>query len=133
VSAVRLDFDVVLAATDEFMDYNGNMRRALEVAFADKEAAAVAEAAFNNVYDVETHEDGTRDDNREQAMRAALDAVLADRCGDSCAVIAELIVAAKKASATLSHAYNTVLTGELAEFAHADYQRLDAALKAVQP
>ena len=42
--------------------------------------------------------------------------------------VAELIEAARNASATLSHAYHTTLTGQLAENAHEDYQRLDAAL-----
>jgi hypothetical protein len=46
--------------------------------------------------------------------------------------VAELIEAAKQASATLGHAYHTTLTGKLAEYAHADYQRLDAALARVQ-
>jgi len=42
-----------------------------------------------------------------------------------------LIDAASSASATLGHAYHTVLTGNLADQAHADYQRLDAALARV--
>ena len=44
----------------------------------------------------------------------------------------DLIDAAVRASSTLSHAYNTVLTGELAENAHFDFMRLDAAIKAVR-
>lgn len=44
------------------------------------------------------------------------------------AAVAELIDAATKASATLGHAYHTVLSGEIAEHAREDYQRLDAAL-----
>jgi len=42
--------------------------------------------------------------------------------------VAELIEAAKRANETLGHAYHTVLSGEIAENAHEDYQRLDAAL-----
>lgn len=48
------------------------------------------------------------------------------------AVFDELIESAKEASGTLGHAYHTVLDGELAEYAHTDYQRLDAALDAVE-
>lgn len=47
------------------------------------------------------------------------------------AAVAELIEAAGKASATLSHAYHTQLVGGLAETAHSDYQKLDAALARV--
>lgn len=46
--------------------------------------------------------------------------------------IAELIEAARNASATLGHAYHTALTGELAEHAHRDYQRLEAALSNIE-
>lgn len=42
--------------------------------------------------------------------------------------VAHLIEAAREASATLGHAYHTALTGQIAVFAHEDYQRLDAAL-----
>lgn len=45
------------------------------------------------------------------------------------AAVAELIEAAKEASATLGHAYHTVLVGSLSEDAHTAYQRLDAALE----
>lgn len=44
------------------------------------------------------------------------------------AAVAELLEAARQASATLGHAYHTTLTGQLSEYAHTDYQRLDAAL-----
>lgn len=44
------------------------------------------------------------------------------------AEIIELITAARLASATLGHAYHTILTGKFAEHAHTDYQRLDDAL-----
>jgi len=44
------------------------------------------------------------------------------------AAVAEMIEAAKRANETLGHAYHTVLSGEIAENAHEDYQRLDAAL-----
>lgn len=46
------------------------------------------------------------------------------------AAVAGLIGAAYEASGTLSHAYHTSLNGQLAEHAHTDYQRLDAALEA---
>ena len=39
-----------------------------------------------------------------------------------------LVIASKRASATLSHAYHTQLVGPLADYAHTDYQALDAAL-----
>lgn len=42
--------------------------------------------------------------------------------------VIELIEATKSGSATLGHAYHTILVGELANLAHADYQRMDAAL-----
>lgn len=45
--------------------------------------------------------------------------------------VAELIESAKEASATLGHAYHTVLVGSLADDAHTAYQRLDAALENV--
>lgn len=48
------------------------------------------------------------------------------------AAIAELIAAATRASETLGHAYHTTLTGSLAEAAHNDYQRLDAAIDAAK-
>lgn len=48
------------------------------------------------------------------------------------AAVAELIEAAEEASATLGHAYHTTLTGQLAEYAHTAYQRLDSALARVQ-
>lgn len=59
---------------------------------------------------------------RMGSMKAAqrLDKVIAD--------VEELLQAAWNASATLGHAYHTVLDGKLADAAHDDYQRLDAAL-----
>ncbi len=48
--------------------------------------------------------------------------------GEARAAVAELVEAARQASATLGHAYHTTLAGQLAEYAHTDYQRLDAAL-----
>lgn len=51
---------------------------------------------------------------------------------DAYRAVAELIAAARNASATLGHAYHTVLTGELAEQAHTDYQRLDIALSNIE-
>jgi hypothetical protein len=47
--------------------------------------------------------------------------------------VQKLIEAACKASATLGHAYHTELTGQLAEHAHDDYQRLDTALANCKP
>lgn len=48
-------------------------------------------------------------------------------------LVGELIAAAEQASASLSHAYHTALSGELAEQARLDYLRLDSAIKAVRP
>ncbi len=44
-------------------------------------------------------------------------------------LVEELIKAARMASATLGHAYHTTLTGQLAEYANDDYQRLDAVIR----
>ena len=46
-------------------------------------------------------------------------------------LVEELMKAARMASATLGHAYHTTLTGQLAEYAHDDYQRLDAVIRSM--
>lgn len=63
----------------------------------------------------------------EKDTGAACNALL-----DAKAKVAELIEAAGNASAILGHAYHTQITGELANDAHDAYQRLDAALAAVE-
>lgn len=51
-----------------------------------------------------------------------------------CALIHELIEAAREASATLGHIYHTTpLRSDLEEYAHDGYQRLDVAIAAVSP
>lgn len=69
-----------------------------------------------------------KDVHPEAACKADRAEYLRDEAVKSRAALVELIEAAWQASATLGHAYHTVLDGQLAEYAHADYQRLDAAL-----
>jgi hypothetical protein len=47
---------------------------------------------------------------------------------EAIAQVEALVKAAREASATLGHAYHTTLSGQLAEYAHTDYQRLDSCL-----
>jgi hypothetical protein len=54
----------------------GSIESAVRAAFCSHAQLIAAVSAWNNVYDAEIHGDGSRTDNREDAMRAALTAAL---------------------------------------------------------
>jgi hypothetical protein len=67
---------MVERAADAYLLTGEHMTCALVDAFAGEAQVAAARKAFDQVYDVEIHPDGTRSDNRNRAMRAALTAAL---------------------------------------------------------
>jgi hypothetical protein len=78
--------EMVERALDAFLGCNGpmygqSMTAAVTAAFASVEQIEAARIAWDQVYDVEIHGDGTRTDNRNAAMKAALLAALAEREG----------------------------------------------------
>lgn len=54
----------------------GSIESAIRAAFCSHDQLIAAVSAWNNVYDAEIHGDGSRTDNREDAMRAALTATI---------------------------------------------------------
>lgn len=71
-----VDDAMVERALDEMFRFDGNLRNAVFIAAGFSAACDAAAFAWQNVYEVEVHGDGSRSDNRRAAMRAALNAAM---------------------------------------------------------